>query len=76
MNNGITSIPYWDIFIHNWDMDSERLGKRGRAYWQANWSPLPYVVRRRVFSVRKFGERKARALAIMARRIGVQTMRG
>jgi len=47
-----------------------------RVYWQANWSPRPYVIRRRVFSVRKFGERKARALAIMARRIGVQTMLG
>jgi hypothetical protein len=51
-------------------------GQRRRAYWQANWSPRPHVVRRRSFSVRKFGERKAKALAIMARRIGVQTMRG
>ena len=53
-----------------------RRGKRGRVYWQANWSPKPHVVRRRTFSVRKFGERKARTLAILARRIGVQTMRG
>jgi len=51
-------------------------GQRRRVYWQANWSPQPYVARRRTFSVRKFGERKARALAILARRIGVQTMRG
>ena len=52
-----------------------RRGQRRRIYWQANWSPWPYVVRRRAFSVRKFGERKARALAILTRRIGVQTMR-
>jgi len=51
-------------------------GQPRRVYWQANWSPRSHVVRRRSFSVRKFGERKARALAIMARRIGVQTMRG
>ena len=53
-----------------------RPGRSRRAYWQANWCPRPYQIRRRSFSVRKFGERKARALAIKARRIGVQTMRG
>ena len=53
-----------------------RRGQRWLVSWQANWSPRPHVVRRRTFSVRKFGERKARTLAIMARRIGVQTMRG
>ncbi len=53
-----------------------RPGQPRRVYWQANWSPRPHLVRRRVFSVRKFGERKAKALAIMARRIGVQTMHG
>ena len=52
-----------------------RAGQRGRVCWQANWSPKPHVVRRRSFSVRKFGERKAKTLAILARRIGVQTMR-
>ena len=50
-------------------------GKRGRVCWLANWSPRPHVVRRKVFAVRKFGEPKARAFAIRARRIGVQTMR-
>ncbi len=55
---------------------NRQLGQQRRVYWQANWSPRPHVVRRRTFSVRKFGEKKAKALAIMARRIGVQTMRG
>ena len=54
----------------------KRLGQPRRVYWQANWSPRSHVVKRRAFSVHKFGERKARALAIRARRIGVQTMRG
>lgn len=53
-----------------------RPGGPRRAYWQANWSPRPYLVRRRTFSVHKFGERKAKALAIMTRRIGVHTMQG
>jgi hypothetical protein len=75
MSNGITSIPYWDIVVHNWDMDSKRCGQRWRISWQANWSLRPHMVRRRTFSMRKFGERKARTLAILARRIGVQTMR-
>ncbi len=52
-----------------------RRGQPRRVSWQANWSPRPHVVRRRSFSARKFGERKAKALAILTRRIGVQTMR-
>ena len=52
-----------------------RRGQRRRVSWQANWSPRPHVVRRRSFAVRKFGERKAKTLAMLARRIGVQTMR-
>jgi hypothetical protein len=51
-------------------------GQPRLAYWQANWSPRPYRIRRRSFSVRKFGERKAKALAVKARRSGVRTMRG
>lgn len=48
---------------------------RVRKYWKAIWSPEPYVVRRKVFSVRKYGARKARRLAIRARRAGLQSMR-
>jgi len=53
----------------------QRRGQPRRVSWQANWSPQPYLVRHRTFSVRKFGERKARALALLARRKGVQSMR-
>ena len=45
-----------------------------RTVWKATWSPKPYVVRRKQFSVRKFGARKARRLAIRARRAGLRSM--
>ncbi|MGD1088576.1 MAG: AP2 domain-containing protein [Verrucomicrobiota bacterium] len=47
---------------------------RPRTYWRAMWSPEPYVIRRKMFSVKKFGARKARLLAIRARRAGVRNM--
>jgi hypothetical protein len=46
-----------------------------RTYWKATWSPKPYVVRRKQFSVRKFGAKKAKQLAIRARRAGLRSMR-
>ena len=52
----------------------DRRSTRPRTYWKATWSPEPYVVRRKEFSVRKFGARKARRLAIRARRAGVRNM--
>ena len=45
-----------------------------RTYWSATWSPKPYVVRRKQFSVRKFGAKKAKQLAIRARRAGLRRM--
>jgi hypothetical protein len=45
-----------------------------RTYWKATWSPKPYVVRRKQFSVRKFGAKKAKQLAIRARRAGLRSM--
>jgi hypothetical protein len=45
-----------------------------RKYWKATWSPKPYVVARKVFSVRKYGFRKARRLAIRARHAGLRSM--
>ena len=46
-----------------------------RTYWKATWSPKPHVVRRKQFSVRKFGAKKAKQLAIRARRAGLRSMR-
>ena len=51
-----------------------RRSRRPVTYWKATWSPEPYVVRRKWFSVEKFGARKAKRLAILARRAGVRSM--
>ena len=51
-----------------------RRGGLIREYWQATWSPKPYVVARKVFSVRKHGYSKAKLLAIRARRAGLRSM--
>ena len=51
-----------------------RRGKRPVTYWKATWSPEPYVVRRKVFSVKKFGARKAKRLAIRARQAGLRSL--
>jgi hypothetical protein len=45
-----------------------------RRYWKATWSPKPYIVRRKIFSFWKFGSRKARRLAVRARRAGLRNM--
>jgi hypothetical protein len=45
-----------------------------RMYWKATWSPKPYVVRRKLFSCWEFGSKKARQLAIRARRAGLRNM--
>ena len=52
----------------------DRRFPRPRIYWKATWSPEPYFVRRKWFSVKKFGAREAKRLAILARRAGVQNM--
>jgi hypothetical protein len=51
-----------------------RKSKPWRKYWQAAWSPELGVVRKKMFSIRKFGEAKAKQLAIRARRAGVRSM--
>ena len=52
----------------------DRRFKRPRVVWKATWSPEPQVVRRRQFSARKFGAKKAKELAIRARRAGLRSM--
>jgi hypothetical protein len=46
-----------------------------REYWKATWSPEPYVVARKMFSVRKHGFKRAKLLAVRARRAGVRGMK-
>ncbi|HLX96626.1 MAG TPA: hypothetical protein VKU37_12850 [Verrucomicrobiae bacterium] len=45
-----------------------------RKFWVATWSPKPYVVRRKQFSVWEFGSKKARRLALHARRLGLRNL--
>jgi len=52
-----------------------RRGKKPTVYWKATWSPEPHVVRRKWFSVKKYGARQAKKLAIKARRAGVRSMK-
>jgi hypothetical protein len=45
-----------------------------RKYWMPTWSPVPYVIARKVFSVRNYGAREARRLAVRARHAGPRRM--
>lgn len=53
----------------------DRRSGKPRVYWKATWSPEPYVVRRKQFSVRKLGAKRAKLLAIRARRAGLRSMK-
>jgi hypothetical protein len=61
--------------IHGVRKIVDRRFKRPRIYWLAAWSPEPYVVRRKWFSARKFGNAEARQRAIRARRAGLDSMK-
>jgi len=43
-------------------------------FWQATWSPRPGVIEKKVFSISKYGDEKAKQLAIKARRKGLREM--
>ncbi|MDR1304929.1 MAG: hypothetical protein LBK76_06860 [Verrucomicrobiales bacterium] len=49
---------------------------KGRVYsfWQATWSPVPGEVAKKAFSIKKYGDEKAKQLAIKARKKGVSEM--
>lgn len=53
----------------------DRRSRKPVTVWKATWSPEPYVVRRKQFSVRKHGAKKAKLLAIRARRAGLRSMK-
>jgi hypothetical protein len=60
--------------IHGVQRVIDRKSQPWRKYWLASWSPKPYLVRRKQFSIRKHGEEWAKELAIRARRAGVHSM--
>lgn len=57
----------------SWKLGYKKVYKR--VVWRATWSSRPGVVRRREFAARKHGDRKARLLAIKARRAGLASMK-
>ncbi len=61
--------------IHGVQKIVNRRSGKPVTVWKATWSPQPYVVRRKQFSVRKHGARKAKLLAIRARRAGLRSLK-
>ena len=53
----------------------DRRSRKPVTVWKATWSPEPYVVRRKQFSVRRYGAKRAKLLAIRARRAGLRSMK-
>ena len=48
---------------------------RNYAFWEASWSPKANEVKRVKFSVKKYGNDKAKKLALAARNQGVKAMK-
>lgn len=61
--------------IHGVQKIIDRRSGKPMTVWKATWSPEPYVVRRKQFSVRKHGAKQAKLLAIRARRAGLRSMK-
>jgi len=53
----------------------DRRGRKPVIVWKATWSPEPYVVCRKQFSVRQHGAKRAKLLAIRARKAGLRSMK-
>jgi hypothetical protein len=43
-------------------------------FWEATWSPEPNVVKKKLFSISKYGNAEARKLALGARKKGLRSM--
>ena len=61
--------------IHGVQKIVDRRSGKPVTVWKATWSPEPYVVRRKQFSVRKHGAKQAKLLAIRARRDGLRNLK-
>jgi len=60
--------------IHGVQRVIDRRTKPWRKYWKATWSPELGRSVRKMFSIRKYGEKRAKELAIRARRAGLRKM--
>jgi hypothetical protein len=61
--------------IHGVQRVIDRTVRLWRKAWKAIWSPVPGKVRKRQFSIRKYGEEAAKLLAIRARQEGLRKMK-
>jgi len=61
--------------IHGVQKYVDRRVRPVRSYWKATWSPEPGKIAKKQYSIRKHGDKKARQLAIRARRAGVRSMK-
>jgi len=50
------------------------VNKKPYDFWEATWSPDPNVVKKKLFSIRKYGNAQAKKLALAARKEGLRTM--
>lgn len=52
------------------------VNKKPYEFWEATWSPQPNVVKKKLFSIRKYGNAQAKKLALEARARGLDAMKG
>jgi hypothetical protein len=50
------------------------VNKKPYKFWEATWSPQRNVVKKKLFSIAKYGNSRARKLALAARKKGLRSM--
>jgi hypothetical protein len=50
------------------------VNKKPYEFWEATWSPEPNVVKKKLFSIRKYGNADAKKRALQARLLGLDSM--
>ena len=78
----LTRREYAQVKRKNWKNETVGVRKclkkvKGFEYefWEASWSPRPGVVKKRLFSVNKYGDREAQRLALKTREEGLASIR-
>jgi hypothetical protein len=52
------------------------VNQKAYEFWEATWSPQPNVVKKKLFSIRKYGNADAKKRALEARVLGLDAMEG
>ena len=53
---------------------TKKVKGKNYEFWQATWSPRTGVIEKKVYSITKYGEDKAKRLAVKARKEGIKNM--